>query len=76
MPSKIGELKNLKYLNLNGCLNLWMLPHEISKLTSLSTQSSWLTPTLSVEAEALANVWSLKGLKNLTGLFVQYWNQN
>jgi hypothetical protein len=37
LPSKIGELKNLKYLGLAAVISLKVIPHEISQLTSLST---------------------------------------
>jgi Leucine-rich repeat (LRR) protein len=67
LPSNIGELKNLKYLNLDDCDNLGVIPHEISQLTSLNTLCT-LYSALSLEAEAEASIWSLKGLGNLTTL--------
>lgn len=68
LPSKIGELKNLKHLNLDETTSLNMIPREISELTSLSRLQ--LCTDLSVEMEAPASIWSLKGLKNLTELEV------
>jgi hypothetical protein len=64
LPSKIGELKNLKYLGLRGCESLKVIPHEISQLTSLSTLDA-KGVGLSVEAESDASIWRLKGLRNL-----------
>ena len=68
LPSEIGEIQNLKCLNLDGC-NLRVIPREISELTSLSRLVLSSTE-LSMETEAAASIWRLKGLKNMTELSV------
>jgi len=72
LPSQIGELQNLKTLDLSHCCSLTGIPREISQLTSLNRLDLWTSETvensiMDVE-EVKSGVCSLKDLTNCPNL--------
>jgi len=70
LPSQIGQLENLKTLDLNNCCSLTGIPREISQLTSLKSLYLWTSVEKSIMdvEEVKSGVCSLKDLTNCPNL--------
>lgn len=72
LHSGIGEHKFMLYLNLNGCLNLGLLPGGISRLINLRTFEGAVFRTVNANSASALQLRDLKGLTLLQHLSLTF----